>query len=394
MVLLYIVTGYLLLTTMIMVRNRRDFISLHPPWEPPPEDGPPRVSLCIPARNEEEILADCVESALAQDYPRLEVLVLDDRSTDRTGEVMRELDAAYPGRLTVLEGKPLPEGWLGKSWACRQLAEASTGDILLFVDADTRLKSKTVSRTVRTMGRDVLDMLTAWPQQEMTHFWARRVIPIVYHALLTNLPVRWVRRDPKWLPAPLRRRISPLLAAACGQFMAFRRKAYEAIGGHTAVRDRIVEDVALARQVKRSGYSVGMYHGGDAVTCRMYEGHREMWEGFRKNFLAGFGGNLLFFAAAGLFSAAVYLFPFVTLPAGPALSAPGMSALSALALALVFLQRALLARLYGWSLPNALTHPLGVLWFQVLGVRVIADRLRGKRPRWKERPVDQGHKGQ
>ncbi len=394
MILLYIITGYLLLSTLILVCNMRDFIPLHPPWETPPENGPPMVSLCIPARNEEDNIADCVESALAQDYPHMEVLVLDDRSSDRTGEVMRELDAAYPGRLILLEGKPLPEGWLGKSWACQQLAEASSGDILLFVDADTRLRDKTVSRTVRTMGRDVVDMLTAWPQQEMTHFWARRVIPLVYHALLTTLPVRWVRRGPKWLPGPLRRRISPLLAAACGQFMAFRREAYEEIGGHAAVRDRIVEDVALARLVKRSGYSMNMYHGSDAVTCRMYKGHREMWEGFRKNFLAGFGGSLVLFAAAGLFSAAVYLAPFLTLLAGAVLPAPGMATLSLLALALIFLQRALLARLYGWDLRNALTHPLGVLWFQALGARVITDRLQRVRPRWKGRPVGQGPEGQ
>lgn len=382
------VLGYLLLTTALMLRNSRDFRTLLPPWEQSPGKAPPLVSVCIPARNEEDTIGRCVRSTLEQTYPQLEVLVLDDGSEDRTAHILDGLRREFPERLTTLRGKPLPEGWHGKNWACQQLAEASSGEILLFLDADTRLAPGALTRTVRTMARGTLDMITVWPQQEMDHFWARRVIPIIYHALLTHLPVRYVRRDPRWLPRALRPAFRSFFAAACGQFLAFRREAYEGIGGHASVRDEIVEDVALSRRIKREGYRLDMFNGVDAVACRMYAGPRDMWEGFRKNFLAGFGGNVVLFAAVALWNAAAWILPWAGLAWGLLGGDLPVALVSGAALAMAFLQRLVLARLYGWSRINAATHTLGVLWFEALALRVLADRLGGRPPRWKGRDLD------
>lgn len=387
MTLLLFVITYLLIATGIMLCNMRDFRFLLSSWEHMPGEELPLVSVCIPARNEEDTIAECLRSVLRQNYPRLEVLVLDDRSDDRTPAILRELEEAFPGRLTTLEGRPLPDGWLGKPWACRQLAGASSGEILLFVDADTRLEPETVSRTVRTMARELLDFLTVWPQQRMDHFWARRVIPLVYHALLSTLPARFVRRTPGWLPPPLRRMWRKGFAAACGQYMAFRRQPYESVGGHGAVRDRIVEDVALARRIRQEGFTMQMFNGADALTTNMYAGAGEMWEGFRKNFLAGFGGSLPLFVLMAVFSATVFLLPWAGLAWGLLYGTPAVTLLSAAAAGLAVLQRLMLARMYGWSGLNALSHPLGVLWFEALALRVAADRITGTAPRWKGRPL-------
>lgn len=382
------VLAYLLMTTALVLRNSRDFRVLLPPWERFPDKAPPLVSICIPARNEADTIERCVRSALGQDYPRLEVLVLDDHSEDHTPALLEELRRGHPDRLSLLDGRALPRGWHGKNWACAQLADAASGDILLFIDADTHLSKDTVARTVRTMARRTLDMITLWPQQVMDHFWARRVIPVIYHALLAHLPVRYVRRDPRWLPRFLRPFFRSFFAAACGQFLAFQREAYEAVGGHASVRGEIVEDLALARRIKRENYTLEMFNGSDVVACRMYAGHRQMWEGFRKNFLAGFGGSSILFAVAALWNAAAWVLPWGGLAWGLMGGGPALALASAAALTLAMLQRLAVARLYGWGRAGAATHALGVLWFEALAARVLADRLTGRPPRWKGRDLD------
>lgn len=320
-----------------------------------------------------------------QSYPNLEILVLDDQSTDHTPSILQCLENDNKDALEIIYGSDKPDDWLGKQWACQQLADHSTGSILVFIDADTWLEPDTVSRVVKTMGRDIIELLTVWPMQELRTFWEKMIIPLVYYSLLSLLPACYVYRAPRWIPSPFRRLLSPLFSAACGQFMAFKRSAYQTIGGHQTVKNHIVEDVALAREIKKAGFRMRMYHGYRAISCRMYASEKELFEGFRKNFFAGFGYNFVFFTLAGLMHILVYILPFFALFTGFFYGFAGWIPPASLAVLIIVFHRLLLARWFNWNPAYAFLHPLGVLWFQKLGIRVLRDYFSGEPVRWKER---------
>ncbi len=359
-------------TSFVFAWNLRVFRAL--PAETP--TSTPKISVLVPARNEELSIGICVASLLDQDYPDYEVLVLDDQSTDATAE---RLAAFTSPRLTVIQGIDKPEGWLGKPHACHRLSMRAKGDILLFVDADTWFSRDALSRLARSFETREADMVTVWPMQRLGGFWERMVVPMVYFSLMTLLPAYYVTDDPQWMPAALRPKLRPLFAAACGQFIAIRRAAYVAIGGHESVKSDIVEDVALAKAVKSIGGRVLMAHGSHTVGCRMYRSPSELWNGFRKNFFAGFGYSVPFFTAAAVIHMVAYLVPFAFLTSYPRL------ALASIAIPIV--QRLILARWYGWKRRDAVFHALGVLWFQALGIRVLADRIFRTKLQWKGRSV-------
>lgn len=367
---------WLSFTSLTLLRNVRHFRNLPAAAAP----SQTRVSVCVPARNEEAGIGACVGSLIDQTHPHLQILVLDDGSTDGTRAI---LDAFDTPRLRVIPGAPKPDGWLGKHWACAQLAEQADGDILLFADADTWFTSHAVADLAAHMdAHPADDLVTAWPVQRLGSWSERLIVPLVYHTLLTVLPAVYVSRDPRWMPKALRPLFRPLFAAACGQFMAFRRGTYRAIGGHAAVKEAVVDDVELAKAVKRAGGRVRMVHGGGTVGCRMYRSHGEVFNGFRKNFLAGFGGNLPLFLAAAVLHLWVYIVPVAGFFAGR------ISPIAfALVVAVPVAQRLVLARWFGWPKADAFTHIFGVVWFQWLGLRVLADRLTRRKIEWKGRPV-------
>jgi chlorobactene glucosyltransferase len=240
--------------------------------------GMPMVSILVPARNEERHIRQCIESLLVQDYANFEVIVLDDNSTDETWAALKELAGRAGAKLTLLRGKPLPDGWHGKAWACQQLAEKAKGVLLLFTDADTRHRTDTLKRSVAALQTSGADLLSVTPAQEMLTFWEKLIVPLVYHILLCYLPIRLVGRSR-----------SPAFCYAIGQFILFRSEAYHRLGGHRSVRTCLVEDVWLCKLVKRSGGTVAVYNGIDAVSCRMYHDLRGIWDGFSKNLFAGLG---------------------------------------------------------------------------------------------------------
>ncbi|TYP95495.1 chlorobactene glucosyltransferase [Fodinibius salinus] len=385
--LLYIALGYLVITSVILWLNYRDFSPLYSAEQKYFNDQAPKASICIPARNEANTIELCVQSALNQKYPSFDVYVLDDQSTDGTTQKLRALQSKYPEQLTIISGQPKPADWLGKSWACHQLAEASTGEIIVFIDADTRLAPNTLARTIRTMGRDVVDFVTLWPDQKLGTFWEKTVIPLVYFGLLTLLPNRYVYNIPKWIPSALRKKMAPLFAAACGQFMAFKRHSYRAIGGHESVKNDIIEDVALAKNIKKNGFAMNMYNGADSISCRMYQSSRELWQGFRKNFFAGFGCNIPLFTAMALLHLIVFIIPLVTLPFILIWGSPQVLVLCLIAIFGMLLQRLVVDLWFGWEKRYTLLHSLGVGWFQALGVQVLLDYVNKQPAKWKDREV-------
>lgn len=331
-----------------------------------------RVSLLVPARNEAATIGATVRHLLAQAYPNFEVLVLDDQSSDDTAASALSA-AAGDDRLRVLAGAPLPQGWLGKNWACHQLAAQAGGEVLLFTDADVRWQPEALAALIALLERHHSDMLTVWPTQE-THSWAERLtVPLMALAVLGYLPEVLVRYAP-WAA----------FAAANGQCLAFRREAYQAIGGHAAARDRIVEDVTLARLTKRQRRRLLMADGNGLIACRMYDGWSAVRDGFAKNIIAGYGG-IIPLALATVFHWLVFLAPWVWLMVQPGLWPAVLVALGVGA-------RLLTAVVTRQRPADALLMPLSVLLMTAIAMRAVWWHVRYGGPRWKGRLVAVGER--
>lgn len=373
---------YLSGTFLVLLRNRYEFKSLKDSSSVS-ESEAPFVSICIPARNEEDTIEHCVTSALKQDYDHFEVLVLDDNSTDGTTDILKQLSGII-SNLRHIRGEPKPDEWFGKPWACHQLYQQSKGEVLLFIDADVWIEPDTLQKTVAELKR--YDMITVWPQQMLKSFWEKMVIPMVYFALLTLLPSKYVERSPRWLPTGLRYLLDPKFSAACGQFMAYNRLVLDEVAGFEQVKKAIVDDVEMAKILKQKGYMMRMFTGVEIVYCRMYKDHRGIWSGFKKNFMAGFGNQALFIIM-GILHFVVFIYPvfalFYSLNSG---FYEGIL-LSGFSLLLIFAQRSLIDHWFSWNLGYGLLHPLSVLWFQILGLVSLIHHLFGVKNSWKGRDV-------
>jgi cellulose synthase/poly-beta-1,6-N-acetylglucosamine synthase-like glycosyltransferase len=320
----------------------------------PGRPGHRRTSVLLPVRNEAHRVDACLKALLANDFD--ELLVLDDDSTDGTGDVVRALAGDDP-RVRVLTGAPLPEGWLGKPHACQQLADAATGDALVFVDADVVVTDDAIARTVGML--DDLDLVSPYPRQEAAGA-TRLVQPLLQWSWLTFLPLRLAEASPR-----------PSLAAANGQLLAVRRDTYEQAGGHAAVRSEVVEDVALMRAVKRAGGRGGVVDGTELATTRMYDGWAELVEGYTKS-----AWTIPPPAIALL--AALYVLP-------PIAAARGSRAGAAAYVAGVA-GRVVTARRTGGRTADAIAHPLSIAVLCWLSGRSHLARRRGTLT-WKGRSL-------
>ena len=240
----------------------------------PPVANAPLISICIPARNEENNIRHCVESALAQNYPNIEVIVLDDRSTDSTLTQLAEI-ASLDSRLLPVSGTDLPEGWAGKPFALFQASAVARGEWLCFVDADTFLAPQAISSCYSKAIETKADMFTTMNKQILGSFWEKVVMPLVMTALSVGFSPRKVN-DPNTRDA-----------IANGQFIMIRRSVYDAIGGHEKVKDQIVEDKAISEQVKWNGHRLVVADGSQVISTRMYTSLPSMWEGWTKNIYLG-----------------------------------------------------------------------------------------------------------
>jgi len=329
-----------------------------------PQPNGPLVSILIPARNEARQIARCAGSALAQDWPNLEVIVLDDGSTDGTDEI---LQAISDPRLRVISGTPLPDGWVGKNWACHQLSQAARGEWLLFIDADTEHAPRAVSAVYAHALRERADLVSSWPRLVTGTLGEKLIVPMVLfigmvfypHALVTALqknPARVAEWPHRWLRA---------LGAANGQMLFFRRTAYDRIGGHAALRDHLVEDVAFGRAVaERMGEGMRLINC-EALkfsSCRMYHSLAETWSGFTKNARAVFEDQHGAFLALGIGLFVLFVVPFLSLliPGAPYRLIAGE-------IGLIYTLRIILALRFRTSWVGALLHPVGVLLAIAIG---------------------------
>jgi len=228
----------------------------------------PQVSVIVPARNEEASLPACLGSLVSQDGIQFEIILVDDASTDRT----RQIATSVPG-VRVIEPGPLPPGWTGKNNAVVAGAGEAKGKWLLFPDADTVHKPGSLARAVAEAESNHVNLLSYSPEQEVRGFWERAIMPVIFAELAKKYPPHEVSD------------YSKNLAAANGQYLLISRRAYDKVGGHAAVAQSLLEDVALARAVRDAALPLRFRYGGDAVRTRMYRGFRQLREGWTKNLI-------------------------------------------------------------------------------------------------------------
>lgn len=262
-----------------------------------------RVSILIPVRNEAENLRANLPKILSQNVDgfEVEIIILDDGSTDSSPKVAQQLGKNHP-LFKWIEGEPLQAGWVGKNWACHQLYQHARGDLLIFTDADVAWETETLHGLVSELKRTHADLLTVWPRQ-VTHSWGERLlVPLIDDVLLSLLPY------------PLVLMPFALSSAGNGQLMAFRRPAYEAIGGHRGVAHEVLEDVRLARKIKETGHRLRLALGGAALSVRMYPGYRSSVKGFSKNLRSFHGNQDSRVILSGLFHLVAYTLPWILRP--------------------------------------------------------------------------------
>ncbi len=261
----------------------------------------PLVSILLPARNEEKTIVNCAKSLLNQDYENYELIVLDDNSTDKTLELLKTLKIKYP-ELKILKGKPLPNDWLGKHWACHQLSSEAKGQYLLFTDADTKHSPEALTKTISIMENKKLDMLTGFVKEKLLSFGEMLTVPFIGWVIFAIMPLIF------GYLTKLR-----IFSATVGQFMLFRRDAYDDIGGYESVKNDVTDDMALGRKIQKTGKKWRLYDLTDLVSCRMYNNFKEAFNGFSKNLYSVFWYNpLLLFLCWGWFII-VFIIPIITL---------------------------------------------------------------------------------
>lgn len=366
------------ITTIVRARVSR---SLDEESGEPPLDVP-RVTLIIPARNEAHNIRRCVESALASSYPALEVIVVDDHSTDETGPIVAEL-ARHDTRLRVITPPALPRGWFGKQWACATGAELARGEVLGFMDADTVQGRDLVTRVVNGMRSRDADLLSVAGTQELGGFWERIIQPQIFAVMLQRFGgTELVNRS---------RSVTQKIAN--GQCLWVRRETYDALGGHAAVRHEVAEDLALAQHWFRNGRTVTLVLGLHQLSTRMYTTLRELIEGWGKNIYAGgrkampLGalGRAIFpllLVAPGLFGVVP---PLVLMLGLLGLVGPAVTTWAAIATGADVVWWLLVYIWLRLSPLYALLHPLGAVMMLYVALGAIA---RGRRVRWKEREYD------
>jgi Glycosyl transferase family 2 len=305
----------------------------------------PRISLLIPARDEAVHIDGALTAALASEAVDLEVVVLDDGSTDGTDAKVRAWAACDP-RVRLIHGPALPRGWNGKQHACLQLSRSARHDKMVFVDADVRLRPDCLARLAAAIDGRGLDLASGFPRQRTETLSEALVIPQI-HVLLLG-----------YLPLPLARLFgrAPGLAAGCGQLMAVRRSAYEVTGGHAAIRATRHDGLMLPRLFRRSGYRTDLFDASDLAECRMYAGADEVWRGFAKNATEGMATPVALPVWTALLVGG-HILPWVLVPATLLAGAADAAAVSLGAVVSGLLFRVVLAGRFRQPLSTVPLHP-------------------------------------
>lgn len=361
----------LLLLLFNTVRNAIIFNHVHPTEMKDPHV--PFVSVLIPARNEEDIIEQCIRSICNQSYSQYEVIVLNDHSTDKTGEILHRLLPEFP-QLSIIEGGVLPSHWIGKPHACHQLAMKAKGEYVLFTDADTFHDRSSIESLMKFAVTYNIDMLSAVPKQELKLFWEHVAVPFIHTLYLTYLPHDLILKNP-----------NPQFAAANGQALLFKRESYQLIGGHTSVANSIAEDIDLAIRIKSFGMRLCHASASEIISCRMYRSSRDVFTGFSKNAFATMHFDMykLLFFVSHLFI--TYVFPFIGLCIGLLLNNPLIILFNGLSIILSMSLRFIIAMYFGYPLWHSFLHALTASTFIVFAINSALWSKKKNGTEWKGR---------
>ncbi|WP_026689381.1 glycosyltransferase [Alteribacter aurantiacus] len=256
----------------------------------------PTVNLYIPLRNEERHVESLIENLKKLTYPNLSIYLLDDGSTDNTHALLKTF-IRTDSRFTLLQGIELPKEWVGKVHACHQLSKHGDGEFALFMDADVTIAPSTIEAMIEEFDQNT-GLITGFPKNPVHGMLGHLLVPLQHFVVHFHLPVLLSNKT-----------TYTAATAAHGAFMMFRRASYDRIGGHESVKNSLVEDVHISRQVKKSGYRVKLSNITSLVSCDMYHSNREVWEGFAKNMFPGLGRSLSLVIVLSITYSLLYVAP-------------------------------------------------------------------------------------
>lgn len=343
----------------------------------PPQPGTtPKISVLIPARNEEAGIVAAVESVLASTGVDMELIVLNDSSEDRTAELVAAL-AEQDKRVQLGSAPRLPAGWNGKQHACFQLARLAQAPLLCFLDADVRLAPTALASLYAEMEARGVDLLSGFPREETGTSLEKLLIPLIHFVLLCYLPLPLSDKEPR----------NPALAAGCGQLMLVRREAYAATGGHGAIRATMHDGLLLPKLFRERGFPTAICDLTHLARCRMYTDAGQVWRGLSKNATEGMAAprRIVPFSALLFFGHVAPVFLLVS-----ALQHRRSIVLPAVAVAAGYAVRILAALRFRQSWLGAFLHPLTIGLLLGLQWWSLALKLMGRRAVWKERAYEVG----
>ena len=333
--------------TMKVVKNQQSHVS-------------GKVSILIPMRNEEINVVGCLDSIINQKgLTNFEIIVLNDHSTDSTASKL----TAYP-QIKLIEGSPLPDGWLGKLWACHQLSQVATGETFVFLDADVRLTENAVASAVTKMGK--WSFISPYPKQFSIGLPEKIFQPLLHWSWLSSVPLLIAQKFG-----------IKSMSVANGQFFVIDKKAYESCGGHLEIKGEVLDDLALSKSLLNSGFKGGVAEGGKVASCTMYSTFNQLIKGYQKSLWSAFGGIIgSIFASILLLATGVITFVF-------ALTGSKLAAISFL---FIYLSRIISSLRSGESAITAIAHPIAVLIFIYINIYSWVGKISGNLT-WRDRVI-------
>jgi len=257
------------------------------------------VSILIPARNEEANIGRCLYSLIDQSYKNIEIIILDDDSTDSTFSIAKEI-SKKDKRINIVKGMPIEKDWLGKNWACHQLSSIAKGDMLLFIDADTKLQSKTIEETIVEMEESDIDLITLFPKRVTSTSVDKIISVTVGWFIFSCLPILFSNKN-------------PIFSSAFGQYLLFRKGAYFSIGGHESIKDDILDDFELGRSITREGFNLKVFDGTDRISTFSYSSEREAIDGLSKSIFPFFSNRVVPFFLLWILFMAMSIVPVLVI---------------------------------------------------------------------------------
>jgi len=338
----------------------------------------PLVSILIPARNEEKNIGRCLRSLTRQDYDNIEILVMDDNSDDATGSIVDGW-SKKDSRIKSLKGRLLLKGWKGKSYACHQLSQHAKGDYLIFTDADTLHFPDSISSSIAALLSNDLDALSIFPKQIMVTIHERMVVIFINLAVMALMPLFLIKKIK-----------NPILSIANGQFILFKRKTYDSIGGHENVKKDIVEDVAISRRVKEYGFRFMIFDGRSNIYCRMYKGFREVVRGFSKFIFASMNYSIIKMIAVISLVMILFLVPLILLLIG-LYSSRWLFIINVnllIQISIIFIIRIVMTFRFRSRIMDIVLHPLSMFYIMALSINSVYQVKYGEGIYWKDRVYD------